>query len=123
MQSRSYAFGSSARLKKRSEINRCRDTGEKVYSKHFLLLLCEAPEEQSRLGITVTTKIDKRAVVRNRIKRRIREVFRLNRYRLKNPVEIVVVARRDSGEIEYKDFEREILGALTSRGFLLPASH
>ena len=94
-----------------------------MYSKHFLLLLCEASTTESRLGITVTTKIDKRAVVRNRIKRRVREVFRLHRYRFKKPVDLVIVARRDSGTIAYKDFEREILGALTSRGFLLPAAH
>ena len=115
----SFSFGPSARLKKRSEINKCRDEGEKVYSKHFLLLVCEAVTSESRLGVTVTTKIDKRAVVRNRIKRRIREVFRLHRRRFSRPIDIVVVARRDSGVIEYKDFEREILGALLHHGFLL----
>ena len=117
----SFSFGASARLKKRSEINRCRDTGEKVYSKHFLLLVCEALTAEARLGITVTTKIDKRAVVRNRIKRRIREVFRLHRSQLRKPIDIVVVARRESGTIAYRDFEREILGALRSKGYLLNA--
>lgn len=121
MITRSFSFGPTARLKKRSEINKCRDTGEKVYSKHFLLLVCEASTDESRLGITVTTKIDKRAVVRNRIKRRVREIFRLHRHRLKKPIDMVVVARRDSGIIPYSDFEREILGALVSKGYLLRA--
>lgn len=121
MNTRSFSFGPTARLKKRSEINKCRDTGEKVYSKHFLLLVCEASTGESRLGITVTTKIDKRAVVRNRIKRRIREIFRLNRHRLKKEIDVVVVARRDSGVIEFADFEREILGALFNKGYLIRA--
>ncbi len=45
-----------------------------------------------RLGITVARKVSTRAVVRNLIKRQIRESFRLLRSRIRD-VDIVVVAR------------------------------
>lgn len=46
----------------------------------------------SRLGITVSTKLGK-AVVRNRIKRRLREVYRLSLPRLKPGYDLVLVGR------------------------------
>ena len=46
----------------------------------------------SRLGITVSTKLGK-AVVRNRIKRRLREVYRLSLPHLKPGYDVVLVGR------------------------------
>lgn len=66
----------------------------------------------SRLGITVTTKVDKRAVFRNHIKRCIREVFRLHRQNLTANVDLVVIARNDSNMLSFQEIERELLGAL-----------
>ena len=40
-----------------------------------------------RVGYTVSTKLGK-AVVRNRIRRRLREIYRLNSYKLKDSVDI-----------------------------------
>ena len=74
--------------------------------------------DESRLGVTVTTKIDKRAVVRNRIKRRLREIFRLNRGRLKEPLDLVIVARRGAAACGFAEMERQILGALRYGGYL-----
>ena len=67
-----------------------------------------------RLGITVSTKIDKRAVIRNRIKRLVREVFRKNLSRFEG-FDIVVIARKNASHLSYKDAEREILGTLRKK--------
>lgn len=48
------------------------------------------------MGITVTRKVNKRAVVRNKIKRQAREFFRYNRHRLKKSADIVVISLRDA---------------------------
>jgi ribonuclease P protein component len=89
-----------------------------VYSKHFLILVIPSGTDQSRLAIAVTTKIEKRATVRNKIKRRIRELFRVFRHDLKDPLDMVVVARRDVQQCSIDDYKREILGALRSNGYL-----
>jgi len=58
-------------LKKRSDFLRLR-TGKKFHSKSFTLQAKQSDGE-NRVGLTVTTKVGN-AVVRNRIKRRLREV-------------------------------------------------
>jgi ribonuclease P protein component len=49
----------------------------------------------SRLGLVVRRKLGK-AATRNRLKRRLREVFRKHKYELDTPLDIVLVAERES---------------------------
>ena len=56
--------------------------------------------------------------MRNKIKRRLREVFRASRHLLNQPLDIVIVARRDVQSCEFGDYEREVLGALRAKGYL-----
>lgn len=111
-------LGPTARLRKKSDIERCQKLGQKLHAKHFLLLVYPSDTGESRLAVAVTTKLEKRAVVRNRIKRRIREVFRASRGDFAQPIDIVVVARRGVQSCEFVDYQREILGALRVKGFL-----
>lgn len=87
-------------------------SGTRLYAKHFLILVAPSSRGYSRLGITVTTKVDKRAARRNYIKRCIREVFRLRRQELKSNVDLVVIARNDSNMLSFHDIDGELVGAL-----------
>lgn len=90
----------------------------KLHSKHLLILVANADGADSRLGITVTTKIDKRAVVRNKLKRRLREIFRMLRSSLTGNYDISVIVRRDAPTCSYADLRREFRGALFHAGLL-----
>lgn len=113
----SKGLGPSARLRKRSDIERCQKHGQKLHAKHFLIIVHPSGSGESRLAIAVTTKLEKRAVMRNKIKRRIREVFRAARAGIVQPIDILVVARRDVQSCEFSEYEREILGALRAKGY------
>ncbi len=58
-------------LKKRSDFLRLR-SGKKFHSRFFTLQAKRSPHTGTRYGLTVTTKVGN-AVVRNRIKRRLRQ--------------------------------------------------
>jgi ribonuclease P protein component len=73
--------------------------GNRYYSDYFIILSQTNQVPQSRLGITVSKKVGK-AVTRNRIKRTIREHFRLNRHVLPGRLDINIIARQSSGRIE-----------------------
>lgn len=59
---------------------------------HLVLYARPNRSTANRVGVTVGKKLGK-AVVRNRVRRRLREVYRLNEYRFKPGYDIVVVAR------------------------------
>jgi ribonuclease P protein component len=73
----------------------------------------------SRLGVTVTKKIDKRAARRNYIKRAVREWFRRAKNYLQDPVDIVVVALNGSAELSAREIWSELDDA-TKRARLIP---
>jgi ribonuclease P protein component len=64
-----------------------------------------------RLGVTVSRKVGP-AVTRNRVKRLIREAFRLNQHQLPTSWDLVVVARREAREASLIEIEQEILKAV-----------
>lgn len=65
-----------------------------------------------KLGITVSKKVHKSAVIRNRIKRQLREIFRLHRPRFQKQIEIVISARTEAVGVGYKELESEFLKLL-----------
>jgi len=63
---------------------------------------------QSRLGITAPARLGK-AVMRNRVKRRVREVFRLNRAALPGGWDILVNPREAVARLPFRTLQRELL--------------
>ena len=62
----------------------------------------------NRTGFTVSKKIGK-AVVRNRIRRRLREIVRLNNVRLEQGYDLILVARTRAVEADYRRLEGDFL--------------
>jgi ribonuclease P protein component len=112
-------FGPERRVKKRKDFLRIQDRGNKVRSRHLLLSVApRAAGGNSRLGITVTKKIDKLAVVRNRLKRRLRELFRKNRHQVAEGFDLVAIALTGAPELSYAELESELRFILKKAGLL-----
>jgi ribonuclease P protein component len=88
-----YQFKKSARILKRIEFVNLSKNGQKFKNEHFVAAVGPGGSETTRLGITVTKKIGC-AAIRNRIKRFIREYFRLNRDRILGKWDINIIARK-----------------------------
>lgn len=69
--------------------------------------MAPAPTQGQRLGITVTKKVGN-AVVRNRIKRVVREVFRRNRALFPLSTDVVFIAKQGAGKLGYAEALAEI---------------
>lgn len=75
----------------------------------------------NRLGITVSTKLG-HAVVRNRVRRRLREVYRLHEDTLCKGCDFVVVARVKAGSCTYWQLEHDFYKACTKLGLVKQGS-
>jgi ribonuclease P protein component len=81
----------AARLRRRREYLAVQDRGRRVPAGELVVLALPGVGGRPRIGITVSTRVAN-AVVRNRIKRWVREAFRSVAGELP-PVDLVVVAR------------------------------
>nr|WP_306670719.1 MULTISPECIES: ribonuclease P protein component [unclassified Endozoicomonas] len=80
-------------------------TDIKVSSRHLLILACRNELNHPRLGLVIAKKNIRKATGRNRVKRHIRETFRLHQSELGN-LDIVVLARRGLDELESCDINK-----------------
>lgn len=87
-----YSFKKCHRLTKRHEFVRLSRTGTRCDSPFFIALFQPGAGPDSRLGVTVTRKVGC-AVIRVRIKRLVREYFRLNRHGFNFTYDINVIAK------------------------------
>jgi len=86
-------------LKKNYEFKRLYNRGKSATSKYVAVYCLRNGTPENRLGVTVSTKLGG-AVQRNRIRRRRKEVYRLNKHSVRFGYSIVLVARykcRDAG--------------------------
>ena len=73
--------------------------------------------DTNRVGITVSKKLG-HAVVRNRVRRRLREVYRLNEHRFSQGWDIVVVARTKAIHTDFGKLTQNYLSACEKLGVL-----
>lgn len=104
-------FSSEDRLRKRREYLEVYDKGERLFTAHFVLYIAENNLPYHRLGTTVSRKIGK-AVIRNRIKRFLREIFRAHRELIPRHYDVVVNVRKSASTASFDELRRGFAGAI-----------
>lgn len=104
-------------IKQNHEFKRLYNKGKSAVTP-FMVVYCRRNRlDHNRLGITVSTKLGC-AVVRNRARRRLRELFRLAQGRMKQGYDVVIVARARSVSAPHKKLSAGFYGALGQLGLL-----
>lgn len=116
-----FSLPKESLIRTTAEYSQCYKTGIRLHTRHFLLFVAPPADgnEGVRLGTAVSRKVG-HAVVRNRIKRLLRECFRLSLRHLPVNARIVVVAKSSASAARLKldNVSDELLRAL-SRHFQL----
>jgi ribonuclease P protein component len=101
----SHPFTKTQRVRRRSEFQQIFKNGYRVGSRYFTLLLSPNAGSSTRLGIVASRKLGD-AVHRNRAKRLIRELFRLNDTSATG-IDVVVIPRRELFDAAYGELDRD----------------
>jgi ribonuclease P protein component len=92
-------------LLRRPQFVKVQEEGAKVAVDPLLALALRNQVGTTRMGFTVTTKVGN-AVVRNRIRRRLRELYRQRRASLPSGVDVVIVARASAPSADFGRLSR-----------------
>jgi len=96
------AFGKTERVRKKKNYVTIYQKGVRVHSSNFTVILNPNPSGEKRLGLAVSKKVGN-AATRNRIKRLLREFFRLNKDTLPDSKDMVIIAKKDVSSLKYRD--------------------
>lgn len=94
---RGQGFPRVSRLRSSKDYRRLNRVGHRTRGLGFIVLVqCVKASRAARLGVTASRRVGN-AVVRNRIKRQVREWFRMRRLRFGAGLDILVIARSGVG--------------------------
>lgn len=82
-------------------------SGYKIHSENFVVISKSSDRAESRVGITVSGKVGN-SVIRNRIKRQVREFFRRRRAELPHGVDFLVIARKSAVDLPSSVLDDEL---------------
>ena len=104
-------------LKQNYEFHRLYSKGESAVTPYLVVYARKSGRRCNRIGFTVSNKLGN-AVKRNRVRRRLREIYRLNEDRFLRGTELVVVARARAVGASYRQLEHAFLSAGERLGIL-----
>ncbi len=112
-----HSFPASCRLHSTGDYQRVYRNGRRFSAKHFLLFFHFSPGDSSRIGLAVGRKVGP-AVVRNRVKRRLREILRRLRSGFPTPADVVIVAHPAAAGLDQAAMEEEVRSLLRTARLL-----
>ncbi|MCD6550111.1 ribonuclease P protein component [bacterium] len=96
------------RLKKQKDFDRVFGKGESYKTNFFTIRFVENNLDKTRFGFVVSKKIHKKAVVRNKNKRRLREIIRKMLPDIKQGIDAVIIVKKDLSQEDFQAIERQV---------------
>lgn len=107
-------------IKENREFRRLYYRGKSEATRYIVVYCSKNRLGRNRLGLTVSTKLGG-AVVRNRIKRLLREAYRLHEAEFKTGYDFVVVARSRAAGAKCREIEKALLEAMGALKLRIPS--
>ena len=95
-------------IKENHIFRRLYQKGQSAVSPWLAIYVRRTGRPGNRLGLTVSTKLG-HAVVRNRVRRRLREIYRLHEGELVSGLDMVIVARVRAAESSYQELDKSFV--------------
>ena len=105
-------------LKTEKDFEKVAKNGRPFFTSELGFKILKNNLDYNRYGIVINTKIDKRAVVRNKIRRRIKEIIRLNDKNFEKGFDVMFLVRESVKELEYSEIKEKLLKLFKKSGLL-----
>jgi ribonuclease P protein component len=106
------------RITKNTDFKRIYQKGKFFSNDYFLIKYHPNRFSETRFAFVINKKISKKAVVRNKIKRQIREIVRNNLKQFKSGLDIIIVIKKDLSQVPFSQIEKNLLQVCQKAGLL-----
>ncbi len=105
------------RLRKNMEFKKVYKFGKNYWNRNLILYVRKNGLEDTRVGYTITKKIGN-SVVRNKLRRRMKEIYRLNFHRIKKGYDLIFIPKKNIVDISYDELESSMIHIMKIAGVL-----
>ncbi|MBI3337423.1 MAG: ribonuclease P protein component [Candidatus Staskawiczbacteria bacterium] len=106
------------RLRKKKDFEKLFKEGKSFKSTFLVLKAVKNNLKENRFGFIVSKKVSKKAILRNKIKRNLRDIVRQNIKDIKSGVDVVLIVLPDFGKKNFSEI-KEILNNLLKKAGLI----
>ncbi|MBU5428373.1 ribonuclease P protein component [Tissierella pigra] len=106
------------RLRSNMEFKKVYSGGKSYWNRNLVLYVKKNNIGNTRVGYSITKKIGN-SVVRNKIRRRMKEIYRLNFENIKNNYDLIFIPKKNTVDISYKELESAMLHILKLGNLLM----
>ena len=96
------------RLHQEKDIKRLVKTGKTFFLPQFTIKYLKNKQKDTRIGLVVSARVDKRAVVRNKLSRRLREASRELLPRLSEGYDIIIICKKSALDLKYQEVKKQL---------------
>jgi len=97
------------RLTKKKDFQSVYKKGGYFFEKYIVLKKAKNDLKENRIGFSISTKISKKAVVRNKLKRQLRDIIKKNLDKMKKGYDLVVIPKKEILEETYQEIEKTLI--------------
>jgi ribonuclease P protein component len=103
-----YGFKKKNKIVSSNDFKKLFESGNKIKTENFLIFVMNNNLDVLRLGVIIKRNANCNSVKRNRIKRLVRETFRLEQHKIKKSSDILVSVYKDCSGLKQQDIAGEI---------------
>jgi ribonuclease P protein component len=108
------------RLRNRADFSRVYRYGKSFANHQFVVYGCRRKDtEQFRVGVSCSKKIGN-AVVRNRMRRMIKEIIRHHENEIVTQMDLIFIVRKGALDMTYQEMEKSLLHVMRKAALLKP---
>lgn len=96
------------RLRKNMEFKKVYKSGKNYWNRNLIVYVRRNGTDKTRIGISITKKVGN-AVVRNKLKRRIREVSRVYLPNLRKGYDLIFIPKKNAVDLSFAELESAIM--------------
>ncbi len=106
-------FTRDQRLTKDKQFAAVFKTGRSSYHPALVVRAVSNHSQTNHFGVIVSNKVSKLAVVRNKLKRRVRYILNKHAFFLTQGFDVVVICSRESLKLDFIELEKTLVARLT----------
>mgnify|MGYP005631226767 CR=1 FL=1 len=95
-------------LKDKKDFEKLAKKGQSFFTQEFGFKILKNNLKHNRYGIVVNLKVDKRAVVRNKIRRRMRDIIKKHEKDLKQGFDVMILTREQTKNLDFQEIKEKM---------------
>ncbi len=104
-------------IKKNEEYREVYNCGKSMANRILIIYFKKNDIKENKIGFTVSKKVGK-SVVRNKVRRLLKESYRLNYEKMKKGYDIVFIARKNACDSSFKEIQSAMMHLLRKKKLL-----